>query len=284
MKSLLKSLLKIQYQQRRSCIINSTSGFTMIELLVGTIIAFLITVPLFTFVVDMLNTDVREEAKANSEQDIQGAVDYIAQDMSQAIYVYDIGSTIEEQLPEDGNANINPILVFWKRELVENAVPVPACATCPEDDAYVLSLVAYYEITETDSSSIWCQPNGGTCPKRIARFQIQDGVTDVTGTYIDENGDTDTKLKRDKGFKIPTSNEGYAGWTKENEAYENNLEVLVNYVESFTINEVTDNKLAQITIAGDSQRRIGKVVDCTKSPSSCPKVTVQVGGRSRKQL
>ncbi|NEP06476.1 MAG: hypothetical protein F6K25_27975 [Okeania sp. SIO2G4] len=291
MKTLLKSLLKIQYQQRRSSIIKPTSGFTMIELLVGTIIAFLITVPLLSFVVDMLNTDVREQAKANSEQDIQAAVDYIAQDMSQALYVYDhdgaggVVDAIEGQLPENDDENRKPILVFWKRQLVEEAIPVSACEEqCKDDDAYVLSLVAYYEITEDDDTSIWCQPNGETCPKRIARFQIQDGVTDFTGTYIDENGDTDEKLQRDRGFKIPTSDEGYEGWTKEDETYENNLEVLVNYVESFTLNEVTDNKLAKITIAGDSQRRIREAVDCAQSPSYCPKVTAQVGGRSRKLL
>jgi hypothetical protein len=37
----------------------------------------------------MLNTDRREQVKSNTEQDIQAAVDFIAQDLSQAIYIYD---------------------------------------------------------------------------------------------------------------------------------------------------------------------------------------------------
>ena len=51
--------------------------------------AFLIITPMLAFVVDMLNTDRREQVKSNTEQDIQAAVDFIAQDLSQAIYIYD---------------------------------------------------------------------------------------------------------------------------------------------------------------------------------------------------
>ena len=155
--------------------------------------AFLIITPMLGFVVDMLNTDRREQVKSNTEQDIQAAVDFIAQDLSQAIYIYDNNSTtgipaITKFLPATGNDEI-PILVFWKRQILEKSLPVNTSLTPqPTDcdpkaepgkkgdcnDTYVLSLVAYYQFKNQDNT--WCQPSGGTCPTRIARYQIHDGL------------------------------------------------------------------------------------------------------------
>ena len=159
--------------------------------------AFLIITPMLGFVVDMLNTDRREQVKSNTEQDIQAAVDFIAQDLSQAIYIYDnnpattsSGNNTPTGIPAivAGNfipphPNQTPILVFWKRQLLKKSLPItdvnkPQPAQCKDpgtqcDDTYVLSLVAYYKIRETNSNSIWCQPSGNLCPSRIVRYQIQ---------------------------------------------------------------------------------------------------------------
>src|SRR4028119_5587 len=89
MKILLRLLLKSQHQRNRSVPAKTEQGMTLVELLVGSIMAFLIITPMLAFVVDMLNTDRREQVKSNTEQDIQAAVDFIAQDLSQAIYIYD---------------------------------------------------------------------------------------------------------------------------------------------------------------------------------------------------
>ena len=178
MKTLLNSFLKKRYPKRRSPMFKPSSGFTMIELLVATVIATIIIVPMLTFVVDILNRDVREQAKTNSEQELQAAVDYIAQDMSQAFYIYSESgvNTITAQLPHSNDNTKTPILVFWKRELVEKALnpSLEICESNDCDDTFVLSLVAYYLIN--DNNTTWCQPSGNTCPQRIARFQIQDGV------------------------------------------------------------------------------------------------------------
>jgi hypothetical protein len=151
--------------------------------------AFLILTPMLAFVVDMLNTDRREQLKANTEQDIQAALDFIAQDLSQAIYIYDNntlntaapGATaVKDQLPTvpDGT----PILVFWKRHQIRNAVSVNTvtrvqpklCTPNTCNDTYVRSLVAYYQVRDTQP--IWCQPLGPDCPTRIARVEIKEGV------------------------------------------------------------------------------------------------------------
>ena len=203
MKTLLRLLLKSQHQRNRSGPAQSEKGMTLIELLIGTVMAFLIITPMLAFVVDMLNTDRKEQVKANTEQDVQAAVDYIAQDLSEAIYIYDnAGITALRTgnfIPTPG-ADKTPILVFWKRQILKDSLPVDLSQTpLPKDcdpkaapgtkgecnDTYVLSLVAYYQIKDTNPNSIWCQPSGTFCPTRIARYQIQDGLKNIrSGAYL----------------------------------------------------------------------------------------------------
>jgi type II secretory pathway pseudopilin PulG len=191
MKSLLRLLLKSQHQRNRSEPDRSEKGMTLIELLIGTVMAFLILTPMLAFVVDMLNTDRREQVKANTEQDIQAAVDFIAQDLSQAIYIYDNAgiTAINSQLPPATNGT--PILVFWKRKQLRNSVSVDrttvvtplACDQTTCNDTYTRSLVAYYQVK--DAKSIWCQPSGNpsSCPTRIERYEISEGILkDSTAT------------------------------------------------------------------------------------------------------
>ncbi|MEG3958085.1 hormogonium polysaccharide secretion pseudopilin HpsC [Microcoleus sp. herbarium2] len=196
MKTLLRLLLKSQHQRHASGPAQTEKGMTLVELLVGSIMAFLIITPMLGFVVDMLNTDRREQVKSNTEQDIQAAADFIAQDLSQAIYIYDNNpaaasnaTTTATGIPAlvagnfiPQNPDQTPILVFWKRQLLQDSLPITggiepaACDPNACNDTYVLSLVAYYKIREPNSNSIWCQPSGNRCPTRIVRYQIQDGV------------------------------------------------------------------------------------------------------------
>jgi len=192
MNSLLRLLLKSQNQRNRSGSAQTEKGMTLVELLVGSIMAFLIITPMLAFVVDMLNTDRREQVKSNTEQDIQAAVDFIAQDLSQAIHIYDDNTTTGiPELIEEGfiptGPDRTPILVFWKRQIIRSAIPVHDSVTepgaCPDptagqpklcNDSYVLSLVAYYQVR--DNVSIWCQPSGTSCPTRIERYQVKAGL------------------------------------------------------------------------------------------------------------
>jgi type II secretory pathway pseudopilin PulG len=206
MKTLLRLLLKSQHPRNRSEPAQTDKGMTLVELLVGAIMAFLIITPMLGFVVDMLNTDRREQVKSTTEQDIQAAVDFIAQDLSQAIYIYDnnpaptstatttatgIPALLAGKfIPPENPGTQTPILVFWKRRQIKYAVPVNTTTTTqPNDcirgetapgtkgecnDTYVLSLVAYYQVN--DKQNTWCQPSGNDCPTRIARYEISDGV------------------------------------------------------------------------------------------------------------
>ncbi|MEG4215693.1 hormogonium polysaccharide secretion pseudopilin HpsC [Microcoleus sp. Pol14C6] len=259
MKSLLRLLLKTQHQRNLSGPAHTEKGMTLVELLVGAIMAFLIITPMLGFVVDMLNTDRREQVKSNTEQDLQAAVDFIAQDLSQAIYIYDnkdinVGTAanpaIRNQLPENGNPNRIPILVFWKRQQMKNSVPINqtvtakpnTCDTRPNEcnDTYVLSLVAYYQFKDNDVT--WCQPLGVTCPTRIARYEIRDGVKNQSTLAYYTAAETTTGQRKDLAFNEkfdlskPTQNVTEVGELGNPLSTATKPEILVNYIDNSTAN------------------------------------------------
>jgi type II secretory pathway pseudopilin PulG len=296
MKSLLRLLLKSQHQPNRSEPAQTDKGMTLVELLVGSIMAFLIITPMLAFVVDMLNTDRREQVKSNTEQDLQAAVDFIAQDLSQAIYIYDNidinGGTrgtvtvtaIKSQLPGANDPNQTPILVFWKRKQIKNAVPINSAASSPQtpsecranvsgcNDTYVLSLVAYYQFT--DNNATWCQPSGSLCPTRIARYEIRDGVrnpysADPTNPYYSLT-DQD-EYAPDQAFNLsfdiskPTLNVTNVA----NLRTVTPAEVLVNYIDHSQGPAATANDECQ-TALGNPQDTTGV------TPTPIPETTLRI--------
>jgi type II secretory pathway pseudopilin PulG len=262
MSLLIKYLLTTQYKRRYN---HQASGFTMIELLVAAIMSFLIITPILTFAVSILNDDVKEQAKASTELELQSALDYMQQDISQAFYIYDGAgitalTTPTNQLPTVTNGQ--PVLVFWKREIIPNAINVTVNDITKDkcddvldptgicDDVYAESLVAYYLVKETDDKSKWCQPGGGNCPARIERWSIRDGAKRINGTYLcGDDGvtgcddDKYKRFKRSKGFNsynydADTTNttDFPLSWTQRTgEGYEDVPQVLVNYIDRNTV-------------------------------------------------
>ena len=168
MMKLLKFLLTYKFRIQK--LPQKKGGFTLLELLVGLVLAFLVITPLLGFMINIMTSDRQEQAKASSEQEIQTALDYIGRDLAQAIFIYDgFGlSQISDQLPDPpADTEGAPVLVFWKREFIPDALP-------KGDDAYLLSLVAYYLIKDTacTNSSSW------SCTTRIGRVQLKDGIPD----------------------------------------------------------------------------------------------------------
>jgi type II secretory pathway pseudopilin PulG len=174
---------------------NRDHGFTLVELLIGLVMAFLVLTPLFGLMISIMNTDEKEQAKTTSEQELQTAIDFITRDLQQAVYIYDsqgvtnnyntiaANSGIRDSLPTVAGGV--PILVFWKQEVVSNVIPT----TGPNDDASVYSLVAYYLINSP--STIWSNT------ARIARWQIKDGVrspSDTSGVTCNPSYNTSIKF------------------------------------------------------------------------------------------
>ena len=262
MKSLIRLLIKSQQKPNQSELNHSSSGFTLIELLVAMIMTFLILTPLLAFVVDVLNTDRKEQVKTNTEQDMQAAVDFITQDLSQAVYIYDKDGinalTTGTFIPN--NANQVPILVFWKRRLLRDSIPVtvtdpkdckaetspgvPPGAATDCDDTYVSSLVAYYQFKEQSSSSIWCQPSSSAanCPTRIVRYEVKDGLrnpeaktTDTDYPYYDLGRINPKTQKRDDAFNKKFDLSKPTEEVTTGEANVTEYHVLVNNIDQSTV-------------------------------------------------
>jgi len=78
----LRTVLQGRLKGRRA------KGFTLIELLVAMIIGSLIVVALLTLVVQLTETNQKDAARTQVQQDMQSAMDYIAQDLRSAVFVY----------------------------------------------------------------------------------------------------------------------------------------------------------------------------------------------------
>lgn len=243
LKFILTNNIKSQLSQHKN-------GFTLIELLVGLVMSFTIITSLLGFMLNVMETDKKEQAKANSEQEIQTALDYIARDLQQAIYIYDANGidAIKNQLPSTPNGiDRVPVLVFWQRELITEVLPSSGAG---KDDAFVYSLVVYYLIRDTKSSgSNWSQI------ARIGKWKIRDGVLANTNDtnkitscagyleqYIKGSSSKPDEYCPSSGFapfdlnQKGTLEARMNGWKRGTGAYTTNTLVLVDYIDQTTNN------------------------------------------------
>jgi type II secretory pathway pseudopilin PulG len=229
----LQFILRSQIKSLKST--PNANGFTLIELLVALLIAFLIITPLLGFMISVLSTDRREQAKASTEQEIQTALNYISRDLQQAVYIYDAAGieAIKSQLRYPTDNTKSPVLVFWKRELVKEVIEA---ADKTKDDTFVYSLVAYYLIK--DNSTTWSKS------ARIARWHIKDGVraisggvdcTGYTGKYINANCPSPGFAPfTDQFDEADSLEQGMNKWKKATGTYDTSATVLIDYVDQST--------------------------------------------------
>ena len=229
-------------------LIRRSGGFTLIELLVSMVLAALVITPLIGFMINIIDTDRKEQAKATSEQELQVSLDYIAQDLQQAVYIYDGEgvAAIQEQLPHYNDATKVPVLVFWKRQVIKDAIRYDGqlCTTndvtsenC--DDSFVYSLIAYYLIKDNgNNDATW---SGAA---QIGRFQIKDGVQDPNYP-VDKYGNPQyiKDYEPDRGFKLfnldsqaNTLKAKMNQWQKERADYQETTKVLVDFIDQSTSN------------------------------------------------
>jgi type II secretory pathway pseudopilin PulG len=179
-------------------------GFTLTELLVAMVTAGIIVSVLLFFTVSLVTTNREEEAKATTQDEITAALNYIANDLQESVFIYgadalernstDTPPGICDQIPYCSsnpasgvparNTTDRPILVFWKRNYLDpedevetssganrkvKCLAYPAGATnCLGQGRFVYSLVVYY-LTK-DNNTTW----SGTA--RIQRWEIKDGI------------------------------------------------------------------------------------------------------------
>ncbi|MTJ12951.1 prepilin-type N-terminal cleavage/methylation domain-containing protein [Anabaena sp. UHCC 0187] len=226
----LKFILRSQIKSSK--VIPKSGGFTLIELLVALVISFLILTPLLGFMISVMTTDRDEQVKANSEEEIQTALNYISRDLQQAIYIYDQAgiTAISSQLRYPSDATKTPLLVFWKRDLVTNVVPTAS----GNDDTFVYSLVAYY--LDNSTSTTWSKA------ARISRWQIKDGVESSSGVtcggtkkYVNaDNCPTPGFAPFDDYFDGADGLEAGMNKWKKSGTYTTDATVLIDYVDQST--------------------------------------------------
>ncbi len=309
MKTLFKFLLNTQFKLNQAKSAQAISGFTMIELLIGTIIAFLIIGPLLGFVVSILNDDVREQSKSAGEFELQAAIDYMSEDVSQAYYIY-TPDQLEDVGPLPNPDRGEPLLVFWKLKRLRDAVPPASeidntdpinCNPDICDDASVRALVAYYLVE--DNSPIWCQPEGDNCPKRIVRYEFNDGLKKPGGIYYSEGEAKKSQVKDDgynEGFDqqllFEDSEESRREATNNvtTGTFDSNGDVLINYVDidpdEFRIpladpddpDDLEPLQRVKFQIRLNSLRRTdANAKSCTDDNppiGSCPRASIEVEG------
>jgi prepilin-type N-terminal cleavage/methylation domain-containing protein len=259
--SLLKSFLKerIKYFS----ISYKDKGFTLIELLVAMIISSIILGSLLTFLFNIVNSERQEQAKATAQQETQTALDYIANDLQEAVYVYDATgiAEIKSQIPGSTDSDKVPVLVFWKRNFLPEArnvtsssgtitpvgclVQIPNTTNCDRRDYFVYSLVAYYLIKDSDAT--W------SSTARIGRWEIQDGIKDpYSNTYV---------TNRSPGFQLFDLNNSGTFQNKMNvwrkktgENYTANIVPLVDYVDQSTGSGVPAIVNCTTTLSSNAQQ------------------------------
>ena len=198
---ILKFIFKNQF--KASKFIDKSAGFTLVELLIALAMSSVIITLLLQFMINIITTDSDEQIKINSEQEIQIALDYISRDLQEAIYIYDAAgiNAIKSQLRYPNDDKKTPILVFWKREILDKN-------SAGEDNS---SLVVYY--LDNSSSTIWSKA------ARISKWQIK---------------------KNNPGFnpfniaQYNTVEDAMINWKKSGTAYTDAADVLIDYVDQTT--------------------------------------------------
>ena len=236
LKFILKNQLKLEKSKREKKI----DGFTLIELLVGMILAALVITPLLGLMINVLKTDRDEQAKSNSEQELKSAVDYISQDLQQAVYIYDQNGLnpppdgIQDQIPPqkavpgcNDIATCTPVLVFWKRKLLPDSIPVGGGA----NDTFVYSLVAYYLVETPDNT--WSNA------ARIGRFEIRGGVAGARPPF-DEADEGFAALDLTGAGSLQNK---MNAWQSAADPFTQQAEVLIDYIDipDPDINEAPNN-------------------------------------------
>lgn len=226
-KKLVLALLK---QFRVSSRKLKNKGMTLTELLVSMIIAGIIIPVLLSFVVDLVQTNQQEFAQNETQREMQMALDFIAADLREAVYVYNNGELnggpeppgvktrqgtpppLINYLPADwpGKGYV-PILAFWKPEPIPDE-QIPDRGNCPTGNrecellqlkrrAY--SLVVYLQKTG-DNPPLPNSPWRGKA--RILRYQLVKYQSPLTTAFTQNVGYVDPVVDQPDGRKTDFQN------------------------------------------------------------------------------
>ncbi|MEO0767916.1 MAG: prepilin-type N-terminal cleavage/methylation domain-containing protein [Cyanobacteria bacterium J06649_4] len=124
---------QLHFRQTRQ----KSKGFTLVELLISLVVAAFVMTGLMTVVVEMTKMDQRETIVDQVQRDMNRAMEYIRDDLQEAVYVYTDPGLVSAQLaadpnfPGDTGEGEVPILAFWRIDPIEDSIP--NCDGLPAD-------------------------------------------------------------------------------------------------------------------------------------------------------
>ncbi|NJM96620.1 MAG: hypothetical protein HC800_04925 [Phormidesmis sp. RL_2_1] len=89
--------------------------------MVAMMVAGIVVSGLLYLVVELLQIDRRESILTQVQTDMQRAVDYISDDMREAVYIYDNPATVAAHI--DDSPGGTPILAFWRINPIDKGLP-----------------------------------------------------------------------------------------------------------------------------------------------------------------
>jgi prepilin-type N-terminal cleavage/methylation domain-containing protein len=116
-----------QHQRsKRSEGTEGVNGFTLMELLISLVVAGIIMAGLLTMIVQITTADKRESNLDQVQRDMNRAMEYITDDLQEAVYVYPDPQQMATQLAADPNfpdaAGEVPVLAFWRIDPIEEGL------------------------------------------------------------------------------------------------------------------------------------------------------------------
>lgn len=219
--SLFSRLKQIFFNRR-----DSKKGFTLVELLVVVAIAGGILSGLTYIVVELMGADQREASRAETQREMQAAMNYISAELQQAVFVYtgNYMTQLANYLPTSLTTNSTPVLAFWKYKPFPASV-VSSCATaassgvsptgvpCMAGQSYALVV---YSFSTANQGSPWVGK------ARITRYELSQFTS--TGTTVG-------------GYVSPTEVDSFDNWPmRQNTSQQStrptgNPDVLVDFVD-----------------------------------------------------
>ena len=200
----IKSLLNQTLVLSQRC---KLAGFTLIELLITLIMASIVLSSLLSLVVQLLQSDRQEAIRNETQRDMQMALNYIRQDIREAVYIYD-GDCLRGRQDDPATTQVNefcpgvvnhigtnpnnpsnsiPILAFWRLEplplecrIITNQTPNLCGPFLLAGRTY--SLVVYF-LARNQSDPLW-QGQARIERYELAQFNTQNNIFQTTQNYI----------------------------------------------------------------------------------------------------
>ena len=193
-----------------------SKGFTLIELLVTLVVSSIVVSGLLYVVVEITSLDNRETRLDQVQLDMKRAMDYMTNDLQEAVYIYDDPTQIAGELASDPNfpdgTGIVPVLAFWRIDPIEDNLP--NCSTLSADrvrSCEVLkirqaayTLVVYSQI-ENDGNINWPGQS------RIVRYELSKYSNLDTLTVRNGYRDPTDSFDEDAAFETWQANGTPAG-------------------------------------------------------------------------